>query len=362
MLTIEGCRERQRRLLGVLEEQKLDRAMLANPRLVYYFTGALVDHLVPQLFSIERGGRTALITGQQPAQAAVDDVRLYTGYTIERPFNRTTQVEEMCGLAGCPPGPVGVDAEWLPARLAPETAVDITPLIDGMRRVKDADEVESIRETVRLTEAGYRAVKGNIEPGMTEYQVYSLFHGALVEHAQTSVDLRGDFACGTRAIRGGGPPTARRVAAGDLYILDIFPFYRGYHCDLTRTFVAGKASEVQREAWEVVREAHRMGERLIRPGVATREVYREVRDHLERFQPTCGSFWHHLGHGLGMNGWEYPWITPGSDQVFQAGEVVALEPAVYGECLQGGIRLERDYLIGAEGVTPLDSFPLEMEC
>ncbi len=357
MLTLEYCRQRQQRLLRLLEDQSLPSALLANPKLIYYFTGALVDPLLPHVFCLEPSGRTTLITGQEPPQAAADQVRLYTGYSIDQPFNRRTQVEEIYQMLGS--GPAGVDADWLPCRLAPDGAVDLTFALDEMRRLKDPDELESIRDTVRLTEAGYAAVKGRIEPGLTEYQVYSIFHEALVAHARTSVDLRGDFACGLRAIRGGGPPTSRRVAAGDLYILDIFPFYHGYHCDLTRTFVAGPPSPLQQEAWEVVREAHRMAERLIRPGVQTRAVYQQIKSHLDSFQPTCGSFWHHLGHGLGMNGWEFPWITPGSDHVFHQGEVVAVEPGVYGECLQGGIRLERDYLVGADGVTPLDMFPLD---
>ncbi len=358
MLTLECCRLRQQRLLRVLEEERLACAVLANPKLVYYFTGALVDHATPQIFWIEAGGRSRLITDKQPSQAAVDEVRLYTGYSIETPFSRSSQVEEIAQMLG--EGPAGVDADWLPCRLAPHQPVDLTPRLWEMRRLKDPDELDSIRDTIRLTEAGFRAVKGRIEPGLAEYQVYLAFHQALVEHARTSVDLRGDFACGARAIRGGGPPTDRKVQAGDLYILDIFPFYNGYHSDLTRTYVAGPPSDAQREAWEVVREAHRLAERLIRPGAATRAVYEEIRAHLATHTPTCGSFWHHLGHGIGMNGWEFPWITPGSDHVFQAGEVVAVEPAVYGECIQGGIRVERDYLIGPEGVTALDSFPLEL--
>jgi Xaa-Pro aminopeptidase len=358
MLTLEYCRQRQQRLLRVLEQKQLACAVLSNPKLVYYFTGALVDHQVPQIFRLGVEGRATLITDKQPAQAAVDEVRLYTGYSIEKPFTRSSQIEEIGQMLDG--GPAGVDADWLPCRLLPGRAVDLTPAIGEMRRIKDPDELESIRETVRLVEAGYTAVRDRIEPGWTEYQVYLRFYQALVEHARTSVDLRGDFACGTRAIRGGGPPTARPVAPGDLYILDIFPFYQGYHCDLTRTFAVGPPTTVQREAWEVVREAHRLAERLIRPGVPTRSVYEEVRAHLDRHLPTCGSFWHHLGHGIGMNGWEFPWITPGSDQVFQAGEVIALEPAVYGECLNGGVRLERDYLIGESGVTPLDSFVLDL--
>ena len=77
MLTLEYCRQRQQRLSRVLEERRLSGAVLANPKLVYYFTGALVDHLVPHIFSMGPGGRTTLITGQEPWQAAVDQVRLY---------------------------------------------------------------------------------------------------------------------------------------------------------------------------------------------------------------------------------------------------------------------------------------------
>ena len=341
-----------------MERQGLDRVVLANPKTIYYFTGALTDALVPQVFTIDAAGRTLLVTNQQPRQAAADEVRLYTGYTIERPFNRTTMVREIAALA-CLDGPAGIETDFLPCGLGPGGA-DITPVIDDLRRIKDPDELDSIRETIRLTEAGYRAVRGRIEPGMTEYEVYSMFHRALVEHARTSVDLRGDFACGTRAIRGGGPPTDRRVQQGDLYILDIFPFYNGYHCDLTRTFAVGSPTAAQQEAWQVIDEAHKKIERIVRPGVMGRDIYREIQAHLEAHQPTCGSFWHHLGHGFGMNGWEFPWITPGSDHVIQQGEALAIEPAVYGECIQGGIRIEHDYLVGPEGVTVLDSHPAEL--
>jgi len=363
MLKLESCRQRQQRLLRALEEKRLAFALLSNPKTIYYFAGALTDPALPQLFWLHSSGRSALITNQAPKQAAVDRTLLYTGYTIERPFNRSTMAEEAAALLQELPagGPAGVERDFLPCCFHPGAeTVDLTPLLDDLRRIKDPDELESIRNTIRLTEAGYAAVRGRLEPGMTEFQVYSLFYQALVEHAETSVDLRGDFACGTRAIRGGGPPTARQLAQGDLYILDIFPFYQGYHCDLTRTFAVGRPTDLQRQAWELIRQAHELAARLIRPGVRGREVYQQIRGRLETFQPTRGSFWHHLGHGFGMNGWEFPWLTPGSDHLVQQGEVLAVEPAVYGECLQGGIRIEHDYLVGAEGVTRLDSHPIEL--
>lgn len=365
MLRIEACRGRQQRLLREMERERLDLAVLANPRTIYYFSGVLTDHAQPQLFALNTSGRSTFITNQEPKQAAADEVRVYTGYTIERPFNRTTMTEEAVAFLRevARPGTIGLEYDFVSAAAAQicgAKTANITPIVDELRRIKDPDEIESIRDTVRLVEAGYAAVRGRIEPGMTEFQVYSMFHDALVTHAQTSVDLRGDFACGTRAIRGGGPPTARRVAPGDLYILDIFPFYNGYHCDLTRTFAVGRPSTIQLEAWEMARQAHDVAAKVIRPGAVGREVYHALRAHLEKFQPCAGSFWHHAGHGFGMNGWEFPWLTPGSDHAVQEGETLAVEPGLYGECLQGGIRLEHDYLVGKDGVTTLDEFPLEL--
>ena len=92
MLNLENCRIRQQRLLRRAEEQRLSSVVLANPKTIYYFAGALTDHALPQLFWMDSSGKTLLITSQMPKQAAVDQVRIYTSYTIERPFNRTTMV------------------------------------------------------------------------------------------------------------------------------------------------------------------------------------------------------------------------------------------------------------------------------
>lgn len=365
MLSPDYCRERQKRLLGRMESEGLALVLLANPKTIYYFSGALVDPALPQAFALDGAGHSLLVTNQEPQQAAAEKVELYTGYTIERPFNRTSQMAEAVAAlrqkAGA--GTVGLEQEFVTCAMGQVfggKTVNITPALIEMRRIKDPDEIESIRDTIRLTQAGYKAIERRLAPGMTEFEAYTIFHEALVAHAQTSVDLRGDFACGTRAIRGGGPPTARRLQEGDLYILDIFPFYHGYHCDLTRTFAIGTPSPLQREAWEVIRQAHERAEKLIRPGVTGRQVYQEIKAWLDSFPPCTGSFWHHLGHGLGMDGWEFPWLTPGSDLVIQQGEVLAVEPGLYGECLQGGIRIEHDYLVGADGIEALDHYPIEL--
>lgn len=369
MLSVNNCLERQRRLLDRMVEQEISAAVVANPKNVYYLTGALNDPSLPQIFVLTAGGRSLLISNAEPRQYAAESLELYTAYTLERPFLRHTMHAEAIGrlarfLEG-ERGAIGIEFDSASAALAAAFPAgvgraDLTPVLLDLRRRKDPDEIECMRAAIRLAEAGYRTLKARLEPGLTECDAYRIFLGAMVEEAGASVDLRGDFAAGTRAIGGGGPPTMRRIERGDLYILDIFPVDRGYSCDLCRTFAIGKPTAIQQEAWAHVMAAHAIVERSLRPGVTGRALYEEVRAHLESFAPARGSFTHHLGHGVGMEAWEFPWLTPGSSQEIREGDVIAVEPGLYAQELRGGIRLERDYLVGRDGVTPLDGFPLDL--
>jgi Xaa-Pro aminopeptidase len=380
MLKLENCRDRQQRLLQVMAKRSLNLAVLTNPKTIYYFSGALLDSSIPHAFVMNAAGKTLLITnapaGQpaEPPKSAADDTEFYDWHSIERDVSPTSWHSGVAALARKTilrmiprGGSVGVETESLSAVIAEavreaagKPGANITPAIDDMRRQKDPDEVECIRKTVELAEAGLAALKPRLAPGMTEFKAYSIFHEAMVAKAETSVTLNGDFACGVRATRGGGPPTNRRLQFGDLYILDIYPSYQGYMCDFTRTLAVGQPSQLQQDAWGHVMEAHAIAHRMIHPGVATKEVYHVLKRHLDKFAAAEGSFWHHAGHGIGMSGWELPWLTPGSGDVVQDREVLACEPGLYAKALQGGIRLEHDYLVTVDGVTTLDHFPMEL--
>jgi len=92
---------------------------------------------------------------------------------------------------------------------------------------------------------------------------------------------------------------------------------------------------------------------MIKPGVRARDVYLTVKEFLDAEPITEKSFWHHLGHGIGFHGHEAPRIIPGSDDLFEVGDVFTLEPGVYTRRLQGGIRLEDNYLITGNGIENL---------
>jgi Xaa-Pro aminopeptidase len=380
MLKLENCRDRQKRLLKRMETDSLDLAVLTNPKTIYYFSGALLDPTLPHALLIGADGKTFLVThcpiGQpaEPPKAAADEAELYLWHCIERDVNPTTWHSDVAGLTKKAVqqmlpggGSVGLEFEFLSLAVAEaireaagKTGINLTPALDDMRRQKDPDEIECIRRTVELVEAGLGALKSRLAPGMTEYKAYSIYYEAMVAKAETSVTLNGDFACGLRAIRGGGPPTNRRLQFGDLYIIDTFPTFEGYMCDFTRTFVVGRPTQLQQDAWGHVMEAHAIAHRMIHPGVPAKDVYHALKRHLDTFEAAKDSFWHHAGHGVGMSGWELPWLTPGSNDVIRDCEVLACEPGLYSKTLQGGIRLEHDYLVTSEGVTTLDHFPMEL--
>ncbi len=380
MLKLENCRERQKRLLTLMASEQLDLAVLSNPKTIYYFSGALLDAALPHAFVIDSSGKSVLVTsapaGRPPEapRSAATESELYTWHTIERDVTPSTWSTETADLvrraaAKLLPqgGNVGIEIEFASFQAAEGLRSlgkgdfrNLTPAISQMRRQKDPDELECMHRTVALVEAGLGAVRSRLEAGLTEFQVYSIYYEAMVAKAGTSVVLSGDFAVGERAIRGGGPPTDRKVQLGDLYIVDTFPTYQGYMCDFTRTFAVGRPSQLQQDAWGHIMEAHEIARRTIRPGVPAREVYLAIKSHLDQFEPAQDSFWHHAGHGVGMSGWETPWLTPGSDDLIQDREVLAVEPGLYSKELHGGIRLEHDYLVTPEGVTTLDRFPMDL--
>jgi Xaa-Pro aminopeptidase len=358
MITPEGCRARQRRLLLVMESRGWQLFLTANYRTIYYLSGILGAADVPGVLLLGTDGRCTVISGGNPPEHAADEVIALETYSIARCLNdlegdaaellRRTLPHDVASLR------CGVES--MPARMAFQAAAveDASQVIFTLRKQKHADEVAEIRASLRLCAVAYDAAKAVMQPGLTEIDVHSAMSAAVNREAGTAVALNGDFACGLRGVRGGGAPTLRKLERGDLYVLDLFPAPALYFGDVCRTFAVGTPTEEQVRAAELVGVTLRAAEAMVRPGVAAREVYRVVKERLGE------SFWHHAGHGIGHHGHESPRLIPGSDDVFEEGDVFTIEPGIYLDELQGGIRLEDNYLVHADGVENLFEYSLDL--
>jgi Xaa-Pro dipeptidase len=215
-----------------------------------------------------------------------------------------------------------------------------------------------MKVAIRCCAAMYARAREMIEPGVAELDVFNALHAEAVKTAGEPLTalLGNDYACGV----GGGPPRKDRVAlAGEIYILDLGPAYRGYFSDNCRAFAVNrKPTDEQMKAWRAIVEVFPIVERLAKPGAKCRDIYSAVDEHLKLARGN--GMPHHLGHGVGLQPHEYPHLNPKWDDTLVEGEIFTAEPGLYGPSLAGGIRIEQNYRVTKGGVESLLDFPLDL--
>lgn len=363
LLTVDGCKTRQQRLVQWMNDQGVDVALITQPSHVYYLTAALPTLNWPMAVIVWADGESVLIDHAQRDQVAADRVMHYepqalgtikpdleamvgrlVGDALDGKMIRSAAVEYAHGFA------YAVDHLDCPT-------VAVDDQLKRMRRRKDPDEVAVIKRLIAIGNCGYAAARDMMAPGRDELDIYEAIHNAMVTEAGEALTVIGvDFACG----QAGGPPRkGRKIQDGELHIFDLGPKHWRYGADSCRTFaVSGKPTDEQHRAWEFVTEALDIAIQMVKPGVRAAEVYDAVKAHLDAYQ--VGAFPHHLGHGIGMGIHEAPFLNPHFDDVFVEGDVFTAEPGLYTDELRGGLRLEHDLLVTASGVEILTDFPLQM--
>lgn len=356
-LTKEGCRARQRRLVEVLAQEKLDGAILSRREHVHYFTGFLHGRFNAAAVYIGADGRTALVGAGVPAEVAADQVIQYEGgYHATMHSRQFEAVAEKLAPVLPKGARLGADLGGGIACLAAlggAGVVDLTRQVYRLRKRKHADEVDAIRAAIRIAEVMYAAAKESIHPGADEVEILARLRAEATVAAGEDLEYFGnDF----RANALGGAARRRRMEAGELYILDAGPMLHGYFADNCRTFAVDRApSAAQLRAWEHIDRLFPQLEAAIKPGLKAADLFRQA----DLYFKGLGyqGMIHHLGHGLGMCPHETPELNPNYDATFEVGDVFTMEPGVYSDELKAGIRLEENYLLTEGGLGKLTSFP-----
>jgi Xaa-Pro aminopeptidase len=245
---------------------------------------------------------------------------------------------------------VATEPAHLPAALAGTLdAVDATDALAHARAVKDEDEIELVRELIRLCDAGQDAVRRGLAAGVDELDLWAAAQRAMEHRAGSRLTVVADVISGPRSAQVSGDPTRREIAPADAVVCDLLPRCCGYWGDSTSTLALEPSAEIV-AAWTLVHDV--LGRLLdaVRPGVIAGELDAFVRSRLEH--P------HHTGHGVGTSYHEEPRLVPGNETVLAPGMVVALEPAVYRETF--GVRLEIVVLVTPDGAEVLSGHSLEL--
>jgi Xaa-Pro dipeptidase len=229
---------------------------------------------------------------------------------------------------------------------------DATAAFDALRTVKSADELAYIREAARRTVAAIQATHEKLAAGMSERDV-----SGILAQEFSRLGVRGDglVQFGPSSALPHGGPGDRALAKGDAVLIDCGCRVRGYTSDVTRTVSFGPPSDEFRKVYAVVDRAQTAGIEALAAGRTGEEVDRAARKVIE--DAGYGEFFtHRLGHGLGMDGHEHPYLVKGNRTPLVAGNSVTIEPGIY---LPGkfGVRIEDDYAVAEKGFASVSVRP-----
>ena len=245
-------------------------------------------------------------------------------------------------------GPIGLAQEWaerLKRRLPALEIRDAGREVADLRSVKDASELERMREAMAVTAEAHRTVARLLRPGLREYEVR-----AAVEYVFTS---RGAETQAFPSIVGSGPNSCvlhygageRILEAGEVVVCDVGCRKGSYCADVTRTYpVSGKFTKRQAEVYQVVLGAQAAAIAAAKPGAFVRDLHAAATEHIEK-AGFAKFFFHGTSHYLGLEAHD----AGTYEKPLEPGMVITVEPGIYIAQEALGVRIEDDLLITEKG-------------
>jgi Xaa-Pro aminopeptidase len=372
--------EKLDRVRALMEERALDALVVRAPDNVLYLTNFWgmkgYDACV-----FPREGEPVLVCLEASADDAARtawtrDVRTFRGYDEADPRPPTARVLDLARDAARAYGRVGLElslgtqaadrmvgepttftAEWFGAFGDVE---DATPVLTSARAVKTAQEIERMRLANDIAAAAMEHCRMIIEPGMSAAQIAAEWEG-FVHGEGTGWEGKVELALGFSLVWSGPgirtftATTSRPVVEDEPTLFEIWVCADGYWCDHTKNLVAGELTSGYRELEAGLMAVYDDAIGYARPGASLAELDRRVRAGVEALgfpgQPS-----HPICHGVGARAHEPPYAHQAGGGEIAAGMVLAIEPGCYIEG-GGGLRVEDNFLIAADGAEKLSPFP-----
>jgi Xaa-Pro dipeptidase len=353
----QGRIEKARRLM---REQGIDALMLTGGTSMVYFTGiqwGLSERLLAAFIPVE--GRPFLVTPKFEETRAMEQVAngpmtagadvlaweenddpyalVAKGLRDRRLATATIAIEET----------VRFQFSHGVSKVPAVRIVDGTPVTAGCRIIKDAHELALMRHASKVTLAAYEAAWKSLREGMTQDEFARLVSQA---HSRLGYNGSAGVQVGKYAALPHGSATPQVVREGSILLIDGGCKVEGYSSDISRTFVLGKPTQRMKDVFEVELAAQTAALRAARPGVPCEAVDAAARKVITDagFGPDYKFFSHRVGHGMGMDGHEWPYLVRGNTLPLAPGMVFSDEPGIYIP-EEFGVRLEDDIAITADG-------------
>jgi Xaa-Pro dipeptidase len=355
-LAPEDYEERLEQARKLMAKSKMDALFVSGGSDLGYFTN-VNWFLSERTFGgiINRKGKTIWVWPAFEAESAREmipkDQELRTWEEHENPFQLIAGVMKDLGAASGKLGIAPATRSFVVFGLKKEVPelelVNGAIISEGCRGIKSPKELSYMELANKITKLAYAEGFKQLKEGMSPRDLSGSISAA---HQQMGVRGSGGPQFGLSTAFPHGSRAQRTLHEGDVIMVDGGCSVEGYQSDVTRTIVFGKPSDKQRTVWDIVKKAQSAALKTARPGVPCEEVDRAARKVIEDagYGPGYKYFAHRLGHGIGMDGHEFPYLVKENKLKMQPGMTFSDEPGIYiyGEF---GIRIEDCFVVTEDG-------------
>jgi Xaa-Pro dipeptidase len=353
----------------VSPSQHLDAIALNPGPTMTYLTG-MGFHLMerPTVLMVARGQTPALVFPElESTKVSSAPIQLQSFTYNDNPASWPAAFAAAAEALGLHGKNIGVEPlrmrvlelRYLEAAMPDTRFLSSDAVFTNLRMRKDAGEVEAMRQAVRIAQQALRSTLPMIKPGVTEQEISSeLVIQLLRAGSEPEMPFHPIVSGGPHSADPHASPGSRPLQVGDLLVIDWGAAYQGYISDLTRTFAIGEIEPEFQRIYEYVRLSNENGRAASRPGVSAGSVDRAARIVIEEggYGP---QFFHRVGHGIGMEAHEPPYMFGENSLVLLPGMTYTVEPGIY-LTGRGGVRIEDNVVITETGAETLSDFPREL--
>ena len=227
--------------------------------------------------------------------------------------------------------------------------------INNLRRIKNETEKQKILSAQAIAEKAFDHILGFIKEGVTEREIALILDFFMLKNGAECVSFETIAVSGKNSSMPHGVPSDKKIEKGDFITLDYGAVVDGYHSDMTRTLAVGEISSKQAEVYETVLTAQKKSLESLCAGVSCKDADAAARDVIRN--AGYGAFFGHgTGHGVGIEIHEEPRVSPKSESILSAGDVVTVEPGIYLPS-EFGVRIEDMAFITENGYENLTKSP-----
>ncbi len=236
-------------------------------------------------------------------------------------------------------------------------ALDIYPLICGLRMIKSEAEIEMLKDAINTTELGLNSVLSKLEAGKYEYNLRNIFEFVIKEDMQSGIAFPTIVASGKNGVILHYPNATDELQKNELVLMDCGASKDNYCADISRTYpISGKFTEMQKLIYSIVLKCNKATIKFIRPGVKLVEVKEFARNFLaeeclehkliKTYDEISRVYYHSCSHFLGLDTHD---VFDNADKPLEPGNVITCEPGLYFKEYDIGVRIEDDVLVTENG-------------